>query len=398
MDGEPRDGGNEKRKDKPAESESRRGVPGRNRRGLLKTAGAVLCAGASGHIGRVRKGPVIEARQVSETDRRNSDHSLLFWNTWLLDGILGIGDATRYEARAEEVGQAIGDIGYDIVALCEVFDADEREAVERGFADGIDNREGPEGGCLEVSSGLYTLLPDDGSDATTSFVSSDKTAYSEDGQEVRDADALSRKGVLHTEIDVGPGNIDLFSTHLLAGGGLGFFETLFGWLFPDVPDRVQRESQVSELTDFVKGRTKEKNITVVAGDFNIEAGTEEYRSTIGEMMEELELYDGWLRHGSGAGPTNAPALTAGCDIDESAGLPYRCGGEDRGKGDRIDYVFVEEPKPAHTFELDVSGMERATFWRGKENQERLYADDSQQVPNYMSDHMALELHFDAVPK
>lgn len=401
MDEEPRHRGTEKRKCGNSERESSRGAPDRSRRGFLKGTGAVLCAGVSGDIGRRRETSVRVTRQVSEREshRRNSDHSLLFWNTWLLDGILGISAKPQYKARAKEVGRAIERTGYDIVALCEVFDADEREAVKRGFVDGsVDSRMGPEGGCLEVSSGLHTLLPDDGSEAMN-IVSSDKTVYNEDGQEVRDADAFSRKGVLHTEIDVGPGNIDLFSTHLLAGGGLGFLETLFGWLSRDVPDRVQREAQVDELTSFVKGKTKNENITVVAGDFNIEARTEEYISTIGGMMEELDLYDGWLRHGSGgSGPTNSSGLTAGCDIDDTAGLPYRCRGGDRDKGKRIDYIFVEEPKPAHSFELDVAGMERATFWRGKKDQERFYADDSQRVPNYLSDHIALELNFDVVSK
>lgn len=401
MDRKPRREDGERQTDK----ESRREVPSNSRRGLLKTAGAVLCGGASGHLGRRRShqtGGGYLSDIEDKTPTSNSDHSLLFWNTWLLDGILGIGEKPQYKRRAEEIGQALEGVGYDIVALCEVFDANEREAVESGFADegdgSVESRVGPEGGCLEVSSGLYTLLPDDGS-GDMRFVSSDETVYEEDGQEVRDADALSRKGVLHTEIDVGPGNIDLFSTHLLAGGGLGFIETLFGWLSPDVPDRAQREAQVGELTDFVKRRTKDENITVVAGDFNIEAGTEEYRSTIGGMMEELDLYDGWLRHGSGnPGKTDTVGLTAGCDIDEKGGVPYHCRSDDRGEGDRIDYVFVEEPKPSHSLELDIAGMERATFWRGKGNQERFYAGGNRQEPNYMSDHMALELHFDASAK
>lgn len=394
-----------RRGDGGAETEPSHEASCRSRRGLLKAAGTVLFAGASGSLGGRRRhqaGGGGSSEIGEENPTRNNDHSLLFWNSWLLDGILGISAKPGYEKRAEEIGRALESVGYDIVALCEVFDKDEREAVESGFADEgdgtVESRVGPEGGCLDVSSGLYTLLPDDVSDETTGFASSDKTVYEEDGQEVRDADALSRKGVLHTEIDVGPGNIDLFSTHLLAGGGLGFIETLLGWLSPDVPDREQREAQVGELVAFVNERTKEKNITVVAGDFNIGAGSEEYRSTVGGMMEELDLYDGWLRHGDGAGATDTAGLTAGCDIDESAGVPYRCVGEDRGKGDRIDYIFVEEPKPSHGFELDVSSMERATFWRSKDDQERFYAGGNGQEPNYLSDHMALELHFDTVPK
>jgi len=402
MDRKPRHKEIENRGDGRAETESRREAPSHSRRGLLKTAGAVLCAGASGSLGgrRIRQAGGGGSSDIGEENpTRNSDHSLLFWNTWLLDGILGISAKPQYEKRADEIGRALDSVGYDIVAVCEAFDADEREAVEDGFDDEAEARVGPEGGCLDVSSGLYTLLLDDGSDETTRFVSSDETVYSEDGQEVRDADALSRKGVLHTEVDVGPGNIDLFSTHLLAGGGLGFIETLLGWLSPDVPEREQREAQVGELTEFVKERTKEENITVVAGDFNIDASNKEYESTIGGMMEELDLYDGWLRHGGGGpGATDTAGMTAGCDIDEDGGESYRCVGDDRGRGDRIDYIFVEEPKPSHSFELDVSSMERATFWRGKGNQERFYAGGNRQEPNYLSDHMALELHFDTAPK
>lgn len=401
MDGEPRSRDAEGRSDGKADTEPSRVASPKSRRGLLKKAVAVLCGGvgSSGHLGGSRSHQTGDGSTLDDgVSPPNSDHSLLFWNTWLLDGILGIGEKPQYRGRAGEIGQALEGVGYDIVALCEVFDADEREAIESGFAERVESRVGPEGGCLDVSGGLYTLLPDDGSEGTTRLVSSDEAVYEEDGQEVRDADALSRKGVLHTEIDVGPGNIDLFSTHLLAGGGLGFIESLFGWLSPDVPDRAQREAQVGELVEFVNERAKEENITVVAGDFNIHAGSEEYRSTIGDMMEELDLYDAWLRHGDGAGATDTAGLTAGCDINESEGVPYRCRSDDGGRGERIDYLFVEEPKPSHGFELDASGMGRATFWRGKDGQERLYADGNRQEPNYMSDHIGLELHFDATPK
>lgn len=394
--------GMESRREAPTDGSGhrqRRRHRSRRRRGFLKAAGAVLGAGVFGHLGGRRSHQIGDGGS-SDSERggpqRSSDHSLLFWNTWLLDGILGISAKPQYEERADEIGRTLDSIGYDIVALCEVFDADERRAVRSGFDDKTEGKVGPGEGLLEVSSGLYTLLPDG---SGREFVSSDETVYSEDGQEVRDADALARKGVLHTEIDVGPGNVDLFSTHLLAGGGLGFIETLYGWMSPDVPDRELREAQVGELTEFVKERTKDENITVVVGDFNIDAGGEEYESTIGGMMEELDLYDGWLRHGDGgSGATDTAGLTAGCDIDEDGGEPYRCVGDDRGRGDRIDYIFVEEPKPSHSFELDVSSVERATFWRGKGNQERFYADGNGREPNYLSDHMALELHFDAVPK
>lgn len=126
MDGKPRIKESERRNDGQTDTESNREAPAsRSRRGLLKAAGAVLCVGASGHIGRTREGQVRTFRQVSEGEGppRSSDHSLLFWNSWLLDGILGISAKPQYEERAEEIGRAPDSSGYDIVALCEGFDA-----------------------------------------------------------------------------------------------------------------------------------------------------------------------------------------------------------------------------------------------------------------------------------
>ncbi|MDY7082323.1 MAG: endonuclease/exonuclease/phosphatase [Halobacteria archaeon] len=328
---------------------------------------------------------------VAQNDKRTS-HKFLFWNTWLLDGIefINVAGKPQYEKRAEEIGKALAENDYDIVALAEVFDSAERETIKQNLkanTDGkVSDRVGPKADGFEMSGGLYSLLV-----GNRSYVSSNSFEYAAEGNTWCDADAWAGKGVQHTEVDVGPGNIDVFSTHLFAGGGLPICWGGGG-------DRTEiRRSQIQELISFVEMNSKPENVTIVSGDFNIEDAPNEEYGFIQEMKDELGLYDAWERFGDGKGATNDAAFGGGCTVDENGEPPYYCQGNAEGEGERIDYVFVEKPKSGHTIELDVADMKRASFWRGKADPSK-YADDNEEIPNYLSDHMALELEFDAVPK
>lgn len=364
-----------------------------SRRDLLRTGAGATTASLLG-LG-------VGSSIAGATPMQDTDHQLLAWNTWLLEvEILGVTveNAPEPDARAYEIGKALAANGYDIAALCEVFGDGFRNGVRDGLdAGGVDHRDrvGPTADWNDVGpgSGLQTFVTGDRADRL--IVSQNQMEYAEKGQEWCDSDYYARKGVLHTEINVGPGNIDLYSSHLFAGGGLPFCD--------DTPtDRVEaRGNQVRELIEFVRSTAKPENVTMVMGDFNIARDRPDEHAHLVDMMNELGLYDAWEAHGGnpepGAAGTNNDAFGEGCRIDPRGNPPYYCDeAESSDAGSRIDYIFVEEPKPEHTFELDVGGMNRVSFWREKGDPLEFY--DENGSPNYLGDHMGLELGFDTVAR
>ncbi|WP_226004526.1 RICIN domain-containing protein [Natrinema salinisoli] len=345
-------------------------------------------------------GLTLGSSAAGATPTGEPDHRLLAWNAWLLEvSILGVTveSAPEPDERAFEIGEALAANGYDIAALCEVFG----DGFRNGVRDGLDaggathrDRVGPTAEWNDVGpgSGLQTFLTGDRADRL--IVSANEMEFDEKGAEWCDSDYYARKGVLHTEINVGPGNVDLYSTHLFAGGGLPFCD--------DTPtDRYEaRGNQVEELIAFVESTTRPENVTMVMGDFNIARNRTEYDHLVG-LMDDLGMYDAWEAHGGnpepGAAGTNDDAFGEGCLVDPDDESPYYCDEADSSDaGNRIDYILVEEPKPDHTFELDVSGMKRASFWRGSGDPLEFYDEDGS--PNYRSDHMGLELGFDTVAR
>jgi hypothetical protein len=363
-----------------------------SRRDLLRSGAGATTAGLLGLP--------LGSSAASAAPSTEPDHRLLVWNAWLLEvSILGVTveSAPEPDERAFEVGEALAANGYDIAALCEVFG----DGFRNGVRDGLDSggaahrdRVGPTADWNDVGpgSGLQTHLT--GSRADRLIVSTTEMEYDEKGAEWCDSDYYAHKGVLHTEINVGPGNIDLYSSHMFAGGGLPFCDGT-------PTDRYEaRGNQADELIAFVESTARPQNVTMVMGDFNISRERDEY-DHLRRLMDELGMYDAWEAHGGNPEPgyagTNDDAFGEGCLVDPSGEPPYYCNEADSSDaGNRIDYILVEEPKPEHTFELDVGGMKRASFWR--EKGDPLEFADAEGSPNYLSDHMGLEFGFDAVAR
>ncbi len=326
-----------------------------------------------------------------DASQHSNSHRLLGWNTWLLGvfDMYGVEIATKpeYEKRAVEIGEVLSELDYDVMALMEVFNAAQRKDIVEGMnGQNPRSRHGPESTWFSKSSGLQTIIK--GEQSNTKFISTNKMEFSNNGDILCDSDAWSRKGVLHTEIDLGEGNIDLYSTHMFAGGGLPF-------CIGGGADRFTvREQHVSELTEFVKQTSSPENVSFVTGDFNIAAGREDH-SYILDMMDELGLYDLWTRHGERNGPTNGAAFGEGCRIDTDSGYPYYCKGTVETPAEdskRIDYVFIEEPKNSHEYEVEITDIKRASFWREKGDPMQFSSEGD--IPNYLSDHMALDVSFE----
>ncbi|NUB89586.1 endonuclease/exonuclease/phosphatase family protein [Haloterrigena sp. SYSU A121-1] len=345
-----------------------------------------LKAGATG-LG----GALLGAAGASKSVRAASESYRFLWvNAWLADGLEGVAGLPftvaakpQYQERASELGRRLGEEGYDVVGLCEVFN-DEQETVEAEYADGAGTGTaipGPEPDGGEKGAGLLDLV------AGVTVTDHATLEYdAEPSDHLTYVDAHVGKGANYVELDLGPGKVDLFTTHLVSG-------SLLPWTDggdEDIP--ALRSRQLEELGAFVAERASPENVTLVAGDFNIAPdgaaadALESFASTAG-------LYDAWLDHGRGPGGTNDDAIVDGCAFDPSGAPPAYCPADDA--GERIDYVFLEEPTAEHELDLRVDALERRVFWRELAPPDQFYADDNGEVPNYLADHVGLDLSLTA---
>ncbi|ELY96435.1 endonuclease/exonuclease/phosphatase family protein [Natrialba taiwanensis] len=330
---------------------------------------------------------VLGVPEATKSVRAASESYQFLWvNSWLTDGIEGVLGAPsnvaakpQYQERAVELGHRLGAEGYDIVGLCEVFN-DEQEAVETEYAAAAGTGTaipGPEPDGGEKGAGLLDLV------SGVSVTDQAKLEYdAEPDGNLTYVDAHVGKGAHYVELDVGAGKIDLFTTHLVTG-------SLLPWASggdEDIPEL--RRQQLDELSAFVAAQTSPENVTVVAGDFNI-APDGEAAGALEDFAATAGVADAWLEHGTGPGGTNDDAISNGCAFDPTTAPPAYCPQDDA--GERIDYVFIEEPTAEHEFEARVDGIDRRVFWRELASPEQFYADDEGDVPNYLTDHVGLEL-------
>lgn len=177
---------------------------------------------------------------------------------------------------------------------------------------------------------------------------------------------FSKEGWLRTAVELttlpGTPKVDLFVTHLqpVQKDGIQY----------GAKDAKQRAklSQMQNFARAVEERIEEKphRPTIVMGDFNIHSrgggydgvGDAEYLSNLLQQMQALGMEDVWLTFGGPGGDSGCnrqPDRT--CHPFEPDGGSY--GGYYR--GNRLDYVFVEKPKPTHDVRIDVSRV-RTVEW------------------------------------
>lgn len=297
------------------------------------------------------------------------------------------------EERAQALGARLSYSDIDIAGLQEVFDQEQRtqirKPVRRQIGEDLDDAIGPRQRLEEVSvsGGLYTLAL--GHDITIT----ERMAFESRGNRRRDADAYARKGVLFTRVNLGDGAVDIFTTHLLAGGG---------WPGEPVDPRPVREPtsptefrrrQLDEFEAFVKTVKSEHDPdgqvpTVCAGDFNIAPGDPE-AGDLDLFKENLGLVDAWKQeHPNRPGATDSDAITDACMFDPSDSPPSYCDGGASEEAGRIDYVFVED-RP----DFRVDRIRRRVFWRELAPPSQFFADQDEEQPNYLADHVGLEVDF-----
>lgn len=327
---------------------------------------------------QVHQGDISSFREVGERHNgpESQYHKMLVYNTYLLNA-KGFTEATDRVARSMDIGRMIGREGYDIACLCEVFDGDDGKRI-RNRVDNYGSTKwaeafGPDSSFFHISGGLYGLVKEQKQRQLIHY----ENREFEDGGE--GADEWSNKGWLLMEIDLGPGTLDIFITHTDA----------------DKEDVNSRKKQIKELIPAIRKRQDEHpdHITMAVGDFNVYSSDPEYEWLLRVMMSNCSMRDVWLTRGGKASATHAfaPKCT-------NSGPPD-CACEDYNPdnygGDRLDYIFVQEPKPQHTMNLDMSRIRRKPFPRykpcGDLNPQSLDIE-------YMSDHLGLHLEFVSSPK
>lgn len=379
----------------------------------------------------------------------------LFYNTFLLPGVnLGIGHIKRkpfLRERAEEIGEMLWRDSYDIVAMCEAFDRGDTEIILKAWpvGGGPFTAYGPGHGGKFETSGLFTISTSFKPNRTAHF------SFKEDGDELGDTDAHANKGVLLTEFDFGfdTGNLELYSTHLFAGGDILSRSELSKLI-------IQLE-QVDELVKFVNRMHRPRNVIMVVGDFNIDYHVDPILSGITfedyvkalrpshavlqglltsaapdspdlvesllevlsasdltlsndqikvlqgiyrefsiktpyqhlmERISKIGVKDLWLeRNGSPGYTANFQSHGLGICADYMPDRRYCDDSLYRMTGQRIDYIFVQSAQPEHGLIVDFTRPRRRGFIR------------STGAPGFseiatMSDHLGLEVTLIVSPK
>lgn len=288
------------------------------------------------------------------------------------------------EARGPEIGAMLAAEGYDVAVLVEVWSASERNAVLGGIRNAGGETRGLAQGALpgrtEAGSGLMTV------GLTQGLGEAVFHPYSNAGAADQDTDHYAEKGVLLTRIPLGFGEIDLYSTHLYFGNDLP--ETPVTGPPTEEQRNGWRRLQLQEIVAFVNSTHKPQNVAILTGDFNIDAyGHHHYggASDLAAITQELGLRDAWLEQFS-----DRPAAHGGtdCALDASRLDCVTSSGTETDAQPRIDYLFVEEPKGEHSFDVDVTRIKLRDFPR------RTFAENQASL----SDHRGLDFHLLCSPR
>lgn len=298
---------------------------------------------------QIHQGNPNSFREIGErhTSLKSQYHKILVYNTYLLKYKIFKSAPDRVQ-RSKEIGRIIERDNYNIACLCEVFDGDDGKRIKKGLNDSDGKWSqafGPDSSGIHVSGGLHGLIKEQGHRRLKSY---HNTEFKDGGE---GADEFSNKGWLLMEVDLGPGTLDIYLTHTDAGTDSG-----------DLKSRVR---QVNELTDAIKQRQIDypEHITMAVGDFNMYSSKLEYPRLVDHMWSSCSMRDVWLTRGGKAGATHA--FPTKCTISG----PPDCACDDYNSGDyggdRLDYIFIQEPKPEHTMNLDMSRVKRKPFPRDK---------------------------------
>ncbi len=328
-------------------------------------------------------------RDVADRHEEGTRHRFLHLNTWLA-GSAG-SRAVRVQ-RARDIGRFIRSGGFDIVGLNEVYDASvARHAPsilhEHAGTDRYERTTGPVQGLLRTNSGNQTLVRTDGDRRVVDHAVEPFDSQSKGGS------FWVKYGINHTEIDLGPGNVDLVVTKLQPDGSGGGSYT---------PYDDNRLDQAREVARYVDRHSPPENVAIVAGDMNVPTRPHHGMTNFDEFLRIMDgtanLEDVFLRRGGKAAGTIGIHKEKNCDVPGPPGgngrRPCYCSDYTDTDGaysaQRLDYVFVQRPSTAHDVHLDVSRVRRRAMRRSDRCIQRP-SDGAGKAETLLSDHAGLEM-------
>jgi exonuclease III len=348
----------------------------------------------------------------------------LTYNTYLLEARLTLpdpfGDITltgkpERSQRASELGQRIAKENYDFVSLYEVMQSEQKSEILAGLGG-----ETPAHEFIGSNHSLFTIS------RSYPIVRSANMKFEKRGKTYRikplllpgfdfslDSDYYANKGVLLTEIDTGlctkggvKISVEIYSVHLMWGGGLENFEDTANVVFP-FGDHISGSTpeerfsiqmmQIDELISFYRTHHRDENVVVLCGDFNIDGSDQVKFRELKNRLGFIRLKDAWAegpynnhpssgqtgRNDDGLGVRETDFTNVCRTVQGPAGADYcdetfatKSPSESSG---RLDYIFIEEPSDQHLANLDFSRVRRRQFKRQPTPEQQ-----------FLSDHLGLE--------
>lgn len=363
-------------------------------------------------------------RNLREVVRRHSDSAsirFLSYNTYLTEAHITLPDPfpdlritakPALHGRAREIGQRIF-AEYDFACLYEVMQEQQRNEILAVW--GPSPPDNFFGGTL---SSLFTI------GKKFNIGRRENKAYRNKGKAKSidivpvvgpsvdislDSDFYAEKGVMFTEIVTPFGTVEVFSTHLMFGGGFGKtaealinaatpFEGHISESSPSERFDIQK-NQLDELIEFYHALHHGDNVAIICGDLNIDGSDVGHFGELKNRLAAIGMKDAWaegpflnnLVGGQTARNDDDDTKTQERNFDNiCTGLatnedycddsrppnhppPPDCVG-------RFDYVFVEDPQPGHKCNLDLSRVRRRQFRWSQPSDEQFF----------LSDHLGLE--------
>lgn len=319
-------------------------------------------------------------RSVLDRHRKGVKHRMLWQNVQLPDS-RALNE--NLAAIACAFGGRFGRAGFDIVGMCEIPRSNLMRQLEEGY--GLFYPDTQERMALSDLGVLIGQRRRGEDSVARKIVHADGNKFERSGPL---GTSFGKEGWLRVVIEVPslPGNprFELFVTHLQ-----GVFGEIPG---TDVDegfwDKKQQTkmAQLEELIDEIRERNDEKpqHPKIVMGDFNVHSRGRggfddrsgvlkgQYYSDLMLGMQEVGMQEVWLTFG-GPGPNNkeCPNKADGYLCD-----PFTPHSKNYYRGDRLDYVFIEKPRPEHELQIDISRVKMTGWPNGSSS-------------NYLSDHVGI---------
>ncbi|WP_123533820.1 hypothetical protein [Halosimplex salinum] len=279
------------------------------------------------------------------------------------------GPSGKLKAVRKEFGKRFSKTGFDIVGMTEL--------PKEGHLDDVRNAYTGEGSYEDVDTryagkdlGVLVGGRGDGeSETERDITGKNASRYDETGPFLS---GTSKEGWLRATIELpslpNDPKIDLFVTHLqpVMGGRKDKKQSVKITQMRNFADAIERRQAELRSDD-----DKEPHPIVAMGDFNVksQAGgysdnvrNAQYLSNFLQQMHARGMQDVWLTRGGPGGESGCNRTGGGvrCDpFQPGAGESY----ESYYRGNRLDYVFVEKPKPDHSIHVDVSRAQ-TVVWSG----------------------------------